>query len=329
MGRTGYALVIACALAKSAFADSADDALRAFERGRAALQTGNYDQACNAFEESYELDPKPETRFNIALCSEQLGKLATALHHYQELAKSESSSRRAKAAQAADALAKRVPRLRIELGNKDKVVPAGFVVTLDNKRVTNFKDTPLDLGTHTVMAAANGHRNWQGVAEASWEREIVVVSITLVPGKPGPDILAIEPQRPAPRTQPREHVVVSPPTETITRPVSSVRKPIGLVMTIGGGVAVGGGLVAGLLAQRMYSDAKQLCGGVECSDPMLFARGQALVDKARTRGTISTALTIGGGALVAVGLVVWLTAPTEERITITPTTNGVSVSGRF
>jgi hypothetical protein len=328
VGRTGLALVI-CIATGSAFANPVEDARKAFARGRTALQTGNYEQACTAFNESYELDPLPETRFNIALCSEQIGKLATALHHYQELAKSESSARRAKAAQAAESLAKRVPRLRIELGNKDKVVPAGFVVTLDGDRVTNFKDTPIDMGVHTVMAAASGHQNWQGVAEASWEREIVIVSITLVPGTPGPDILTLKPPRPSPRDNPTDPVLTPDPTPgPVTS--SSVRRPIGIGLTIGGGAALAGGLVAGLLAQNKFSDAKQACGGTQCSDPADHARGQKLVDEARSRGNLSTALTIGGGVLAAAGLVLWLTAPSgEEQIAITPTTNGVSVSGRW
>lgn len=330
MGRTRLAILIACIVTGTAVADPADDARKAFERGRAALQTGSYEQACTAFTESYELDPQPETRFNIALCSEQLNKLATALHHYQELAKSESGSRRAKAAQAAEALSKRVPRLRIELGNKDKVVPAGFVVTLDGERVTNFKDTPMDMGEHTVMAAASGHQNWQGVAEAQWEREVVVVSITLVPGKPGPDILTLKARLPAHTKPSTDPDTIVEPVPTTTRPVSSIRRPIGIALTLGGGAALAGALVAGLAAQGKYSDAKEACGGAtQCGDPMAFARGQALVDQARTRGNIATALTIGGGAFVAAGLVLWLTAPTEERIAITPTTNGVSVSGRF
>ena len=226
MGRTRLALVIACLATGVAGADAVKDARNAFERGRAALQTGKYEQACREFDESYELDPKAETRFNIALCSEQLGKLATALHHYQELAKSESGSRKTKAAEAAELLVKRVPRLRIELGNKDKVVPAGFVVTLDGERVTNFKDTPIDIGTHTVMAAASGHENWQGIAEPSWEREIVVVSTTLVPGTPGPDILTMKPPRPTRTGTPDVDPVDKPdedpvPTTPSKRPVST------------------------------------------------------------------------------------------------------------
>ncbi|MFN0246331.1 MAG: tetratricopeptide repeat protein [Kofleriaceae bacterium] len=329
MGRTGLALVIACIATGSAVADPVEDARKAFERGRTALQTGNYEQACAAFGESYELDPLPETRFNIALCSEETGKLATALHHYQELAKSESSARRVKAAQAAESLAKRVPRLRIELGNKDKVVPAGFVVTLDGVRVTNFKDTPIDIGAHTVMAAASGHENWQGVAEASWEREIVIVSITLVPGQPGPDILTLKPQ-PPPRKKPTSDPLVTPDPSDPTRATSSLRRPIGIGLTIGGGAALAGALVAGLFAQSRYSDAKQACGGTQCGEPDSFARGQKLVDEARSLGNLSTALTIGGGVLATAGLVLWLTAPSgEQQIAITPTTNGASVSGRW
>lgn len=335
MGRSRLVLVIGCLATGLAVANPVDDARTSFERGRAALQTGNYEQACTAFTESYDLDPQPETRFNIALCSEQLGKIATALHHYQGLAKSESGSRRAKAAQAAEALTKRVPRLRIELGNKDKVVPAGFVVTLDGVRVTNFKDTPIDLGAHTVMAAASGHQNWQGIAEASWEREIVVVSITLVPGTPGPDILTLKPPRPPPRKkQPPPPRVVVDPAPPPPPPVSPVRRRVGIGAALAGGGVLAGGLVVGLLAQRAYSDAKQVCGGTQCSDPDAFARGQALVDQARRRGNLATGLAIGGGVLATAGLVLWLTAPaSDERIAIAPTTSdemtGVTVSGRF
>ncbi len=333
MVRPGLVLVIVCVVAGIAAADPASEALKAFERGRAALQTGSYEQACVAFNESYDLDPKAETRFNIALCSEQLGKLATALHHYQELAKSETGSRRARSAQAAEALLKRVPRMRIELGNKDKVVPAGFVVTVDGERVINFKDTPIDIGTHTVMAAASGHENWQGIAEASWEREIVIVSITLVAGKPGPDILTLKPPRPPPRKRPP---VTEPVPDDVVDPVetpapSSKRRPIGIAFVVGGGAVLAGGLVVGVLAQGTYSDAKDVCGGLLCGDPDDFARGQKLVDKARSRGNLATGLTIGGGVLAVTGLVLWLTAPSsgERAIAVTPTTNGVSVSGRF
>ncbi|MGE0400315.1 MAG: tol-pal system YbgF family protein [Kofleriaceae bacterium] len=325
MGRTRLVLVIAC-LAGIAGADTVKDAQKAFERGRAALQTGKYDQACAAFEESYELDPKAETRFNIALCSEQLGKLATALHHYQELAK-EDGPRRAKAAQAAESLWKRVPRLRIELGNKDKVVPAGFVVTLDGERVTNFKDTPIDIGSHTVMAQASGHENWQGIAEASWEREIVVVSITLVPGTPGPDITTLKPPKLPRKPPPDETPVRNPDIEEPT--TSSKRRPIGIGMTIGGGAVIAGGLVAGFLAQSKYTEAKDACGGLMCGDPADYERGQKLVDAARLRGNLATGLVIGGSAVAVAGLVLWFTAPATERLAITPTSNGVAVSGSF
>lgn len=309
------------------------DARKAFERGRAALQTGSYEPACVAFHESYELDPQPETRFNIALCSEQLGKLATALHHYQELAKTETGSLKTRSAQAAESVSKRVPRMRIELGNKDKVVPAGFVVTLDGKRVTNFKDTPIDIGAHTVMAAASGHQNWQGVAEASWEREIVIVSIALVPGTPGPDITAPTPKQPPPdeRTPDDDKVVVDPAPGTPLPPTTSKRRPIGIGLTFGGGAILVGGLAVGFLAQQRYSDAKEACGGILCGDEAGFARGQKLVAEARSRGDLATGLSIGGAVLAAAGLVLWFTAPVaaERSIAIAPTTNGMAVSGRF
>ena len=58
----------------------------AFQRGREALQIGKYVEACAAFEESQRLTPQFLTQFNIALCDEQLGKLAAALAFHRELA---------------------------------------------------------------------------------------------------------------------------------------------------------------------------------------------------------------------------------------------------
>jgi hypothetical protein len=128
-------------------------------------------------------------------------------------------------------------------------------------------------------------------------------------------------------------VVVDPDPPPITS--SSKRRPIGIALTIGGGAVLAGGLVVGLIASGKYSDAKDVCGGLLCGTEDEFERGQQLVADARSRGNLATALSIGGGVLVATGLVLWFTAPSgetgesRERITIAPTTNGVSVSGQF
>ena len=49
-----------------------------FDRGRELLKQHSYQEACAAFENSQQLDPQFGTLYNLAECSTQLGKLATA-----------------------------------------------------------------------------------------------------------------------------------------------------------------------------------------------------------------------------------------------------------
>ncbi len=68
-------------------------------------------------------------------------------------------------------------------------------------------------------------------------------------------------------------------------------------------------------------------GGVLCND-----RGRAATDRAGRRADIATALSIGGAALAAVGVAVFLTAP-SETVRIAPIAGarelGLGVVGRF
>jgi hypothetical protein len=105
----------------------------------------------------------------------------------------------------------------------------------------------------------------------------------------------------------------------------------------GGGVAVvAGGLALGYLAQRSWSDAKRLCG-----DPAACtATGDDLTTAERDRknattfGDASTIAIAAGGAALAAGVILYLTAPHDHRaeqehasVRVTPaiTTDGVAV----
>ena len=308
--------------ASTARAQPLSPADEAFQRGREALKVGQYVEACAAFEESQRLDPQLATMFNIALCDEQLGKLASALAIYKELAaKDDNPQRKTKAVEMIPQLEARVARLRIEIAEsraaKDALVPAGLEVTVNGVKATNFRDMPIDLGTSKVIASAPGYVPWTGEVTAKDEKQRVVVTITL---DRDPDTT-----RPPPPPAP----LVEPPA-----PAGSARKTIGLVTAIGGGVVLAGGLTAGVLARSKWNEAQEICGDARCDSQAELDRAQPIVDAARTRGTISTALVIGGAALVAGGIVLWLTAPEAERsVAITPTASptggGVSIVGAF
>ncbi|MDQ3370850.1 MAG: hypothetical protein M3680_35985, partial [Myxococcota bacterium] len=114
------------------------------------------------------------------------------------------------------------------------------------------------------------------------------------------------------------------------------RRLLGLSL-VGGGVAFGvAGGVFGVCASSRFDEAKRACGGdIAACDPMQVAASQELVDRARSAGTISTALVIAAGALATAGIVVYVTAPSAEqpRVSLTPVIGdgaaGFVLSGGF
>lgn len=307
----------------------------AFERGREALQVGKYTQACAAFEESQRLEPRPATQFNIALCSEQLGRLATALVIHRELAQTEDNpQRRARSAELAAQLESRVPRLRIDvgvLGTRTKKQPVGTVVTINTVRATSFKDLPINLGTSRVVATAPGYLEWTGQVTADTEGERTALTIQLErdpdaelpdpdPGEPAED--ATEPEAPADDRRPRSVG-------------TSHRKTYAVIAMIGGGLAVGGGIAFGISASNRWADAKNACGGDQiCSGSTELVNGRHHEDQARLRGNLSTISFVAGGAAILGGVLLWVTAPSESStVAIAPSVDassaGLTVVGRF
>lgn len=319
----GIAVLLVCAT--TAAADPGAEA--AFSRGREMLKVGNYAEACEAFEESQRLRPRADTLFNIALCSEQLGKLATALALHRQLSQTlDTASRRAKSAELAAQLEPRVPRLKILVGEARKRTrrpPPQLEVRVNGILVTNYTDLPIDLGTNPITAVAPGFLDWSGQVSAEAEAAPVTVTIDL---ERDPDARAgVGPADPDPPEP------VEPPVD---RPASSNRKAYAVTSIAMGGVAVGGGLMFGYLASTAWNDAKTICGDDnECTDDQ-FARANPLREKASTRGTLATVMSVAGGVAVVVGVVLYVTTPSSTRsVAIAPTGSaesaGVIVFGRF
>jgi tetratricopeptide (TPR) repeat protein len=55
-----------------------------FEKGAAAFQAGRYQEALDAFDKAYELNPLAEFKFNQAACLEKLGRPYAAANKFQE-----------------------------------------------------------------------------------------------------------------------------------------------------------------------------------------------------------------------------------------------------
>lgn len=322
-----FTVAIAALLLSAATASAQPAAEVAFERGREMLQVGKYVEACNAFEESQRLRPQPDTQFNIALCSEQLGKLATALALHQELAQTlDTPARRAKSLDLAAQLEPRVPRLKLLVGEARKRTrrpPPELEVRVNGFRITNFDGLPIDLGKTRVTAIAPGFLEWSGQINAKAEAKVVTQTIDL---ERDPDArLGVEPAEPdpAPAEAPR-----------VDQPASSDRKTYAAITIAMGGLAIGGGVVFGVLARSAWNDALAACGGDSACNETEHPVAAPIRDMAISRGNLSTVMFVAGGVAVAAGLVLYVTAPAERKtVAIAPSVDassaGVIVFGRF
>ena len=149
---------VVIALAGRAHAQRAEADVE-FQRGLTLIDQGKIAEACAAFEASMKLDPQRGTLYNLGLCHEKLGKLATAWAELDELSRTDTNAARGKdAGRHAAELLPRLPKMHITI-----VKPIdGLVLTRDHLDVTALagKDAPVDPGKYTFEATAPGHRHF-------------------------------------------------------------------------------------------------------------------------------------------------------------------------
>jgi len=150
------------ALAAPALAAAEPSAEALFQEGRARMLEHRYAEACPKLEQSQELEPRLGTLLNLAVCHEELGKLASAWLEYgraQAQAKAEGDATRERLArERLEALAARVPRLRV---NADRGASDRIEVRLDGVPLAPERwneDLPLDPGEHHLQATSSGHQ---------------------------------------------------------------------------------------------------------------------------------------------------------------------------
>ena len=325
-GRIAIAALLVGAVTP-AFADvSAAD--EAFKKGRELYKAGKYADACVQFEKSEELDPALGTLFNIAQCDEHIGKVASALAAYREvIAKDTNATRRQTASDNAQALEPRVPKLVVAVPAAELASAKHLVVTLDGKRTIDAgKRVDVDLGEHAVAVHADGMREYTTTAKIVDEGKTVTVTVTLLPeGEGGAKV-----------SKPDKLQDKQPPTDGTPEPTArSRRKTFGIIAMAAGGAAIVTGAVYGGLASSKWSDAKAVCGGTSCTSQADVDRASLLGDQARSKANIATGLFVAGGVIAAVGVVLFVTAPSEHAPAVTMTAHasadGAAVwfSGRF
>jgi serine/threonine-protein kinase len=284
-----------------------DEARALFFDARQLMAEQRFAEACPKLEQSEQLDPGKGTEFNLARCYEHVGRPAAALVLYERvMAQSRQSGQTAHeelARDQAEAVARRVPRLVVDVPDAARV--AGLRVAIDGVPLdaaawsTSLR---LEPGRHAVAARADGHVAWETTVALS-EGESMKL--------PVPRLADAAPE-PPPTAPPPAPVGVAGAPSAEQPAVDRGRTQRTAALVVGGagaaGLAAGGVLVA--LAVAAYGDARSQ----GCSDTSNACPNQPAVDTRSTalaRGNAATWTLAGGAALLGVGAVLWLTAPSS------------------
>jgi hypothetical protein len=296
------------ALTATAAADGKDSGAELFQEGRQLSQQGKYDEACDRFAKSYELEPATGTQVNFADCQEHIGHLARAWQLFDAAAGAsdrEGNAVRAEyARQRANGLVARLSSLVIHVASPDPrmSIMAGARAFTPSREIRGY----VDPGEVEVVASIDGKR----FAKSITARAGATTSIDI------PVLSAGQPDAVAPGARRRGWVIAS------------------AVLAVGGVAAISGSALLTLSASRQYADtfAGGEClhtpRGAECT-----AAGLERVDDARSRADLATGVFIAGVALVGGALATYMLAPRTSTIEVVPaaTTDevGVTISGRF
>lgn len=317
-------LLLVSSIAQAQGSDpAAADAL--FRAGRDAMKKADWAVACSKFAESQRLDPAPGTLLNLAQCEEQQGRTASAVQHYRDLMEvvpsTDPRSEHAKARLAA--LLPRVPKLTIRL---DPGTPSGATVSRNGVvlgQAAMGTPLPVDPGDHQIMVTAPGRKD----------------SRTLVRMQPGETRTVIarvgEPQE---QTSPSGSSIQASGERTTVESGSapSLRRTLGYVSGGLGLVGLGAGTYFALRAKSRNDEAlSKYCEGTVCTDPA----GVTLTNESRDAGKLSIVGFVAGGALLATGTALIITAPpssspqASRRVVVgvggPGTWLGVNVTGRL
>ena len=303
-----------------------------FQEGRKLMAAGKHAEACPKLEEAMRLDPGKGTQFNLADCYEHVGKTASAWALFLEVVAASRASGQAKhqqkAQERADAVAARVPRLRVELAPG---VPSDATITRDGATVGRAligTELPLDPGEHVFAATAPGRHPWsEKITLAPGESRKLVIppldaetpAVLVAPPPAGPAASSAPPPR-APTPPPPTASPAPPPA-----PASDAGSPrrtagivVGAVGVVGLGVATYFTLQS-LSAKRDANDGHCEAGTTSCFDD----EGVTLRDRAQRDGRYATVFGLGGLVATGMGAFLWLGATDGSR------TSGLRVAPSF
>jgi hypothetical protein len=169
-------------------------AKKLFEQGRDHLKAGRAKEACQALEQSVELEQAINTHYQLGKCYEAQGRYATA---HAAFLRAATMARTAGDNQRFDAAQKASDELKAKVASVVVVVPlegrpAGLTIKRDGEAIPQDdwgKALPVDSGAHTVTAEAPGFEPWSETVTAASTggvSRVAVPALKAGAAKPGP-----------------------------------------------------------------------------------------------------------------------------------------------
>ena len=198
----------------------------------------------------------------------------------------------------------------------------GLEVQCDDEPVAESEwgvSVPRDGGAHDIQAQAPGKKIWTGHVELKDHGQTLEVEVPTLEDVP---VSASDAPSTSPEPQagpPSQALILAPPPKGASlAPGPDLRARIQRPIALGlGGLGVAGlafGVIAGLEARKSIDDARAACGPMA---PACKAESEAfgLRDTAVSWATASTIGFLAGGALIASGAVLYVTAPSGRPAT--------------
>ena len=244
MRRRALPVIVALLLAPTAaLAEPPPDPAAAqalFFDARSLMEQGRYVEACPKLEESLRLDAGIGTRFNLADCNEQIGKITSAWAGFLDVAAQSKAAKQVDrervARRRAAALELRIPKVVVDVEG-----PSGDMeVQRDGQPIGRASwgvAIPVDPGAHRISASAPGKDTWETTVQAG-EGATLRVSV------------------------PRDLMAATRSSVAAKR--GATRRTLGWLATGVGAAALGVGLGFGLSSLASRNDSRTHCTGEAC-----------------------------------------------------------------
>lgn len=281
-----------------------------YEAATRAMDAKDYASACPKLEEAVRLVPSGVgARLTLGECYEAAGKLASAYASFglaeTMAAAAKQGERQEKAHNRAKALKPRLATLTIAVAD-DVRAESGLEVRRDGVLAGAAQwgiASPVDRGTHVVVATAPGKSKWVKTVEVTDGAALMVTVDALFP-------VASAEQLPAKE-------------EDAAASLWGPQRLASLAVGGAGLVALGAGSYFGVLASAKQKQSNDgLCDGNQCDQAGLDLRTDAI-----HAANATTALLVVGGAAVTVGVVLFVTAPGSKSQATTALRIGVGPRG--